>query len=465
MTGKYQAYPKYKDSSVEWVGELPNHWTLKRLGHLGCFTASGIDKKIVNNEPLVKIINYTDVYGNTNNVLVSDREYMVVSCPQSKKIEHQIGKGDLLFTPSSETIDDIGVSCLVNEDMQDTSFSYHLIRLKFTEELFYNFRKYLTNNVFVLNQFSKCARGTTRQTLGRDDFKSATVVLPPFEEQEKIANFLDHEVAKIDTLIDKQQQLIKLLKEKRQAVIRHAVTKGLNPDAPMKDSGVEWLGNVPERWKVKRIKFVCKLESGHTPSKTESSYWVPEECIYDWVSLNDTKTLDSSDFISETSKKISSKGIENSSAHLLPAGIVVFNRDGARVGLAAITTKEMAVSQHIIAWVCNDEIVNEFLLYVIYAMKSEIYRLTVGSTIPTIGMGDVKQMTSTVPPFKEQNKIVNVLRAKLKAIDETMNLLGEQFFLLKERRTALISAAVTGKIDVRNWKAPKQVNNKRESAR
>ena len=139
----------------------------------------------------------------------------------------------------------------------------------------------------------------------------------PNGEQKQIASFLDYETAKIDALIEKQQQLIALLGEKRQAVISHAVTKGLNPDAPMRDSGVEWLGEVPEHWTVKRVKHVCELESGHTPSKTQASYWIEEECTIPWVSLNDTKTLDAEDYISETAVRISEKGMANSSAHVI----------------------------------------------------------------------------------------------------------------------------------------------------
>jgi type I restriction enzyme S subunit len=137
----------------------------------------------------------------------------------------------------------------------------------------------------------------------------------------------------------------------------------------------------------------------------------------------------------------------------LPAGAVVFNRDGARVGLAAITTKEMAVSQHIIAWICHEQIFNEYLLYVIYAMNAELYRLTWGSTIPTIGMGDVKEMTTPVPPLHEQQEIVKIVRRRLEKIDDAISLLETKHSLLRERRTALISAAVTGKIDVRAYSA------------
>ncbi|MBE8814127.1 hypothetical protein F3H66_11310 [Serratia marcescens] len=267
-----------------------------------------------------------------------------------------------------------------------------------------------------------------------------------------VSAFLDHETAKIDKLIEKQQQLIELLKEKRQAVISHAVTKGLNPDVPMKDSGVEWLGEVPEHWRVSRVKNFAKIESGHTPSKTKSEYWV--NCIIPWVSLNDSKQLKDVDYIEDTTYKISELGMANSSAHLLPARAVVFTRD-ASIGLSAITTKPMAVSQHLIAWLCNERfVVPEFLLLVFYAMEKEFERYTFGATIKTIGMDNVRGLRSAFPPIDEQHKLIEWAFKKLEKIKFSINKVEDIISLLQERRTALISAAVTGKIDVRDWVAP-----------
>ena len=176
---------------------------------------------------------------------------------------------------------------------------------------------------------------------------------PSVREKIAIAKFLDSETGKIDDLITKQERLIELLQEKRQAVISHAVTKGLNPDAPMKDSGVEWLGEVPEHWSCKKIKHIARMESGHTPDRKVEAYWV--NCEIPWVSLNDTGFLKDNDYITDTAYFINELGIQNSSARLLPERVVVFSRD-ATIGRCAITTRPMAVSQHFIAWVCGEEV-------------------------------------------------------------------------------------------------------------
>ncbi|SEF88312.1 type I restriction enzyme, S subunit [Marinobacterium lutimaris] len=164
--------------------------------------------------------------------------------------------------------------------------------------------------------FGFYSTSTALPSMTQEDLGSNVFPFPSFSEQETIAKFLDHETTKIDTLIEKQQQLIKLLKEKRQAVISHAVTKGLNPDAPMKDSGVEWLGEVPEHWDVGCIKQFAKIESGHTPDKKIEEYWI--DCDIPWVSLNDSKTLKVVDYIEDTKYKVNLLGIQNSSARLLP---------------------------------------------------------------------------------------------------------------------------------------------------
>jgi len=275
------------------------------------------------------------------------------------------------------------------------------------------------------------------------------VGLPGAEEQQGIARFLDRETAKIDALIAKAQRLIELLQEKRTALISRAVTTGLDPTVPMKQSGIKWLGQIPAHWEVKRLKHVCFLETGHTPSKSDSTYWLPEECNIPWISLNDTKSLESADFIDETKIRISLAGMRNSAAHLIESGAVVFNRDGARVGLSSITTKPMCLSQHLIGWVCGPKVYNYYLLHVLYAMEQEIYRLTAGATIPTIGMTDVKRMAMPIPPLEEQYAISDYLVKQRAGITELIQSVGKQTAFLREYRTALISAAVTGKIDVR----------------
>ncbi|HQS49578.1 MAG TPA: restriction endonuclease subunit S, partial [Xanthobacteraceae bacterium] len=261
-----------------------------------------------------------------------------------------------------------------------------------------------------------------------------------------IAAFLDRETAKIDALVEEQRRLIALLAEKRQAVISHAVTKGLDPTVPMKDSGVEWLGEVPVHWEVKRIKWVAQMASGHTPDKKIEAYWT--DCSIPWVSLHDISYLKINDYISETVQYINELGVQNSSARILPPRVVVFSRD-ATIGRCAITTREMAVSQHFIAWECGEGLLPEYLLYCLRSMTQELEKLTFGATVKTIGMPDVRSLSISVPPYADQVVLVRYIREMIAKIDDELALSQSSITLLQERRAALISAAVTGKIDVR----------------
>ena len=269
-----------KDSGIEWIGKIPKEWEVIKLGRLGEFTSSGIDKKVEKNQPKIRIINYTDVYGNKK-LILEEKEYMVVTCPAHKVEEHQVNIGDLIFTPSSETIEDIGVSALVNEYLENTAFSYHVLRYKFNKEVAHNYKKYLCNNQYVQNYFSSRATGSIRKTLNREDFRSCIVFLPQLTEQQKIANYLDKKVSQIDDIILKQKSLIEKYKAYKQSLITETVTKGLNKNVPMNDSGVEWIGEIPSHWKVERIKYLIDFNPSYSETLNDdvSVSFAPMECV------------------------------------------------------------------------------------------------------------------------------------------------------------------------------------------
>ncbi|EKA9348607.1 restriction endonuclease subunit S [Cronobacter sakazakii] len=444
---KYKAYPEYKDSGVEWLGEIPGHWKTLAIKHVAQLNPSKscislekmkgmcsfvpMEKLKFNSLSLDEVKDVSDVY---NGYTYFENEDILIAkvtpCFENKNmvVAHDLHNG-IGFGSSEIYI--LRCNDIINNDF-----------------LFYRLQE---DNFMSIAEGAMTGAGGLKRVPSEllNNFKFG---LPGKKEQSIIVNFLKHETAKIDNLIEKQQQLIELLKEKRQAVISHAVTKGLNSDVPMKNSGVEWLGDVPEHWRVSRIKNYAKIESGHTPSRTKPEYWV--SCNIPWVSLNDSKQLKEVDYIEDTFYKISELGMANSSAHLLPARAVVFTRD-ASIGLSAITTKSMAVSQHLIAWICDEKfVIPEFLLLVFYAMEKEFERYTFGATIKTIGMDNVRGLKSTFPPVEEQRNLIDWAFNKIEKIKSSISRVEDMLSLLQERRTALISAAVTGKIDVRDWVAP-----------
>lgn len=432
---KYKAYPEYKDSGVEWFDVKPLSWKVTRL-KLETFMNMGQSPS--SDDCNIEGDGLAFLQGNAEfgKVTPVEKQY----CPVAKKTANP---GDILFSVRAP----VGA---MNFADKKYGIGRGLCSIAASAKVTSPFLWWLLPTYKY--QLDAIATGSTFEAVSAEQLGNLCFALPSISEQSQIAAFLDHETAKIDNLIEKQQQLIELLKEKRQAVISHAVTKGLNPDVPMKDSGVEWLGEVPEHWRVGRIKNYAKIESGHTPSRTKPEYWV--SCNIPWVSLNDSKQLKEVDYIEDTFYKISELGMANSSAHLLPARAVVFTRD-ASIGLSAITTKSMAVSQHLIAWVCDEKfIIPEFLLLVFYAMEKEFERYTFGATIKTIGMDNVRGLKSTFPPVEEQHNLIDWTFNKIEKIKSSISKVEDMLYLLQERRTALISAAVTGKIDVRDWVAP-----------
>lgn len=447
----------YKEFSYSdyFKTELPTHWQEKRLGFLSMQTKNAFvdgpfgsdlksDDYLDEGVPLIQLNNIRDGKHILRNMkFISDNK-------KKDLVRHLALPQDIVI---AKMADPVARAAIVSDEFKEYVIVADCVKLTPNLKLVdLNFLIWAINSDCVRENAELVSTGTTRIRINLGELKKLKVPYPSLSEQIQIRTFLDYETAKIDSLIEKQQQLIQLLKEKRQAVISHAVTKGLNSDVPMKDSGVEWLGQVPEDWEVSKIQYYAKIESGHTPSKSIEKYW--ENCTIPWISLNDSKQLRVVDYISDTAFEISELGLANSSARILPKNTVVFTRD-ASIGLSAITTKEMAVSQHLIAWLPKTEkLCPEFLLLIFYAMEKEFDRYTFGSTIKTIGMDNIRSLTATFPSLIEQKKIVDWCFNQFKTIDKSIAKSNALLTILRERRTALISAAVTGKIDVRNWQNP-----------
>lgn len=259
---KYKTYTKYKPSGMEWINEIPLNWSLLKIRNVGILNTSSVDKKILPTELPVKLVNYMDVYSSKDKRIIDKPDFMKVTAKPQQLKSNNLIIGDILFTPSSETADDIGHSAVVCENILNGVHSYHLIRLRFNTnfEISDSFKRYAFNNDYVLNQLSSKCTGTTRMILGLHSFRETYFILPTVDEQQKIADFLDKKTLQIDNLIKKDKQLIKLLKERRIALINKAVTKGLDDKARLVDSGVDWIGEIPEGWEVMRLKRLLSYE-------------------------------------------------------------------------------------------------------------------------------------------------------------------------------------------------------------
>lgn len=431
-------YPKYKDSGVEWLDSIPSHWEVVRAAHLFKEVAEQGSEDL----PILSVSIHHGVSDNELNDEELDRK---VARSDDRMKYKRVQPGDLVYNMMRAWQGGFGTVRVTGM----VSPAYVVARPK--SQFSTVFVEHLLRTPNAIEEMRRHSHGVTdfRLRLYWDYFKDLYLALPPQDEQLAIIRFLEREVAKIDGLVLAQQQLIELLKEKRQVIICQAVTRGLDPNAPMKNSGVEWLGEVPEHWAVVPLRTTAKLESGHTPSRSRPDWWI--DCHIPWFTLADVWQIreEGREVVYETKELVSDIGLENSSARLLPAGTVMLSRT-ASVGFSAIMGVDMATTQDFANWICGPRLSNRYLLKVFRAMTGEFRRLMMGSTHNTIYMPDIAAFRVPLPPKSEQDAIVASIDDTISKLDDLTAEANAVIDLLQERRVALISAAVTGAIDVRN---------------
>jgi type I restriction enzyme S subunit len=441
----FPRYPEYRDSGVEWLGEVPKHWQIVPLKRDLAFLTSGsrgwAEHYSDDGALFIRIGNLTR-YG----IHLDLSDIQRVAVPEGAEGERtKVLAGDVLFSITAY----LGSVAVAPDGLETAYVSQHVALARLNRQLFLPiWVGYVVLSYVGRTYLETQGYGGTKIQLSLEDVANIIVMAPPLSEQSVIGAFLDCQTSKIDALVAEQVKLIALLKEKRQAVISHAVTKGLNPDASMKDSGIEWLGAVPQHWRTGKIHYFARLESGHTPSRQHPEYW--EHCTIPWFSLADVWQIREgrATYVFETNELISEVGLANSSARLLPKGTVILSRT-ASVGFSTIMGCDMATTQDFANWVCGSDLLPEFLLSVFRGMGCEFDRLMMGSTHQTIYMPDIAKLALAVPPLSEQTRIVTFLDQQTAKLDALTAEAERAIDLLKERRSALISAAVTGKIDVR----------------
>ena len=431
----FPRYERYKDSGVEWLGEVPAEWEITKTKYVVQFQ-TGWTPPTGN----------ADAYEGENLwANISDLGPKWIFDTAKRISDEAVGasrinlspKGSLLFSFKLS----IGQVSFAGADMYtNEAIATFLPNNKFsTEYAYYAFPQYITQNA------SENIYGA--KLLNQELIRAATLLLPPLPEQQAIATFLDRETGKIDELVTEQERLIELLKEKRQAVISHAVTKGLNPDAPMKDSGIEWLGEVPEYWGITRLKHATSfiVDCPHeTPIYSDNG----EYQVVRTADLEDGRLDESKMYrVSET------EYLNRIRRQSLKSGDIVYGREGERWGHAALIPSDdrFCLGQRMMQFRTKDGENPEYLMWQLNAATT--YRQgevdTVGATAPHVNVGTIRNYVLAEPPLIEQSQIAAFLRDQARLFDELISKATCAISLLKERRCALISAAVTGKIDVR----------------
>ncbi|MBV0893545.1 restriction endonuclease subunit S [Paracoccus sp. Z118] len=356
--------------------------------------------------------------------------------------------GDVIFTKDSETADDIGIAAIVSEELPGVVCGYHLSIARPNDGVDGRFIKAFFDSAAAKGYFAVSANGLTRVGLGQSAINNLQLAVPPLPEQQAIAAFLERETAKIDGLIEEQRRLIALLAEKRQANISYAVTRGLNPSARLKPSGVDWLGVIPEGWEVVPLKRLAAIGNGSTPNRDNLSYW--QDGHYPWLNssvVNMPEVTFADQFVTDIALRECHLPIVKA-----PAVLIGITGQGKTRGLASILSLEATINQHLAYVRPNDvRITCEFITWIFRAAYEYVRADSeAGSTKGAITCDYLANLKIPLPPKDEIAAICNHLKSISAEIDGLTEAATSAITLLQERRAALISAAVTGKIDVRD---------------
>jgi type I restriction enzyme S subunit len=442
-----------KDSGIEWIGEIPEDWEILRLKHLG-ETKSGLaNKKPEDFGQGFPFISYKNIYSNI--VLDSNCPDLVESTDKDREI-YNVLRGDAFFTGSSETIEELGFSSVCLEDIPDATYNGFCIRFRpnsFDEYLpdyyKYYFRSFATRGYLIQNDNS-----ITRANLSQKTLKSLPVVCPSMLQQQKIANFLDKKVAEIDHILEKTRESIEEYKKYKQSIITEAVTKGLNPDVKMKDSGIEWIGEIPEHWRLCKIANIIDVLTDFTANGSfadlaKNVTYLDGEGFARVVRLTDLRVNFENPgvYVSEESFNYLKKSS-------LFGGEILIANVGAYAGLMCempsvdfkatlgpnmmlIKVKENLIFPHYL-----------FLLSMCTYFEKQLQLKAISSAQPKLNKDDVRSVRFVLPPLYEQKKISDFIDSKVSNIDNLITQKEQLLSDLEAYKKSLIYECVTGKREV-----------------
>lgn len=448
-------YPDYKDSGVPWLGEIPSHWEVIDNKYLFNFSRGLTITKANLVDEGIPCINYGEVHSKYG--FEVDPKIHKLKCVPKEYVEKfdyaLLNRGDFIFADTSEDYKGSGNFTYLNSD-EMTFAGYHTVvaRLKTDDDP--RFMAYLFDSNEFRTQVKTRVSGVKVFSITHNILKNVFVWIPSKSEQQAIVNFLDDKLNHIDTLISKQQQLIEKLAEQRSAVITHAVTKGLNPDVPMKDSGVEWLGEIPEHWELTYNKYLFNFSRGLTITKADlidegipcvnygevhSKYGFevdpnihPLKCVPESYAENfKYAVLKEGDFVfADTSEDYKGSG---NFTHLNSKTLTM-------AGYHTVVMKQKHDHNH---------------RYLAYMFDSKVFRTQIinrvsGVKVFSVTQGILKRIPAWLPPLTEQNNIVIYLDEQVNRMDRSSEAAKDIITKLQEYRAALITQAVTGKIDVRH---------------
>jgi type I restriction enzyme S subunit len=440
---EYQKYSEYKNPGVDWLGEIPKEWEVNKGKNLMAKIASGVWGE--------------DAKGDENDfpcLRVADFKYDKLSFRKIETIrnipknqQHKILKNNSVLIEKSGGGEKqlVGRAILFNSDQEMVCANF-IDSIEVNDETDPKYFTYLLANAYdVRLNLKSIKQNTGIQNLDTKNYFSEMFPKPPKQDQQKIAKFLDEKVGLIDEIVKKKKRLIELLKEKRTAVINQAVTKGLDPNVEMKDSGVEWIGEIPKGWKMRKIsRSFGIIGSGTTPSSMDESLY--DEGDINWVITGNLNN----GILNETSKKITKKAFsESSTLKIYPVGTLLIAMYGATIGKLAILGIPACTNQACCALADSKYFINKFIYYWFLSNKKSIIdNFSYGGGQPNISQNVIKELKIQSPDPKEQCEIIKCLDGEINRMSLIMKKVEKSINLLTEFKSSLISNVVTGKVKI-----------------
>ncbi len=442
-------YDNYKNSGVEWLGEIPEHWEVKKMKFIGNIYAGingkkGDDFSKEYSDGIKSFIPFTNI---CNNIKIDDNQYQYVKISENEN-QNRVKKNDILFLMSSETLDDIAKNSIYlgeNTELYLNSFckgfriSKHNVNAEFVNYLFLS--------TTYRNYFSLVGRGFTRINLKQEFINDAYALLPKLKEQTAIANFLDNKTTKIDQAIAIKQQQIALLQEHRQILIHKAVTRGLNENVKLKDSGVEWIGEIPEHWEVKKLFGLCNFIRGNsTFSKDELL------CNGDYVALQYGKTYKVDEINDDYSFYVNEEFYKETQIVKYDDTILISTSETIEdLGHSAYYKRNdigLIGGEQILLNPNNKKINGHYLYFYSKLFSKELRKYATGIKVYRFNVNNLKTIYTAIPPLSEQKQIVEFIETATTKIATAISLKEQEIEKLKEYKMSLIDGVVTGKVRV-----------------
>ena len=423
-----EKYSSYKDSGVQWLGEIPSHWEVLRLGSYFSERKEKVSDK--DYEPLS--VTQNGIFPQLDNVAKTKDG-------DNRKL---VRKNDFVINSRSDRKGSSGVS------KYDGSVSLINIVLEPRKALEPSFCNYLLKSTEFIEEFYRNGHGIVADlwTTRYDEMKQIKVAFPPLEEQQSMASYLDKATAEIDNAIAQQQHMIDLLNERKQIIIQRAVTKGLDENVEMKDSGVDWIGDIPAHWQVKKLKYIANTNSGSTP-RNISGKGSPSSNIK-WVRTTDLNN----DIVTDTSEYLSKQEMASASCSLLEPNTVLISMYGGsgsfgKIGILGI---EATINQALCSISANDDIQPKYLFYYLQSVNKIWMKFAASSRKgPNLNQQIIRNIHIAYPQSKdEQDMVVGMLEKSIRELNNGISQYESLISTLQERKQIIISEVVTGKIKV-----------------